>query len=115
VPAGIVPFLTACERHRGMPNQDRGWTVSSMKMPQTVSQLNRPFAFDVFDLASRRGHSCECWVLVDQSIGATPFHDNAGFQVWKIFGHALNAWARLPGRQVDSRGLSRKSRQAVLA
>jgi hypothetical protein len=115
VPAGIVPFLTACEKHRGMPNQDYGWTVSSMKMPQTVSQLNRPFAFDVFDLAFRPGHSCDCWVFVDQSIGATPFQE-AGFQAWKIFGHALNAWVGAGHGKVHCRGLSRRTaRQAVPA
>jgi hypothetical protein len=91
VPDGIVPFLTACERHRQMPAIGEGWTIETAAVPNVIARLGQPFTFEIFGLASRPGHRCECWALIDQAIGATPSSGNPFFTAWEKLGTVLGS------------------------
>ncbi len=102
-PAAIEPFLTACERHGGMPSQDVGWTIRAAPMPKAITLPRRPVFQTIFDLAWRRGHRCHCWALIDGALGLTPVEGDPGFAAWKLFGRALGAY-----RPADISALSRE-------
>lgn len=104
-PAGITPFLTACERHYAMPNQDSGWTIVTAAVPKVMSRLAEPFPLQLFALACRPGHRCCCWVLVDEAIGAAAMDGDPGFRAWKLFGYALGAWGKSNEVDTGRRGM----------
>jgi hypothetical protein len=95
-PAGIVPFLTACERHGGMPPQYNGWTIEKAAVPSGVLRLRRPFPLEIFELASKRGHRCHCWALIDEAIGESPIQEKPGARAWELYGIALGWCAPKP-------------------
>jgi len=88
-PAGILPLLLACERHHAMPRLSDCWEITTSLVPQAVARLAKPFPLQVFDLATRLGNRCSCWMLVDEVIGEAPSQDNPGLRAWKFFGHTL--------------------------
>jgi hypothetical protein len=111
-PAGIVPFLTACERHHGMPSQGAGWIITTATVPKAIARLAQPFPLELLNLASRRGHRCCLWALVDEATGAVPMEADPGFRAWGLFGRALGAWVKSGEGGIDSRGLAPRRRKA---
>jgi hypothetical protein len=89
-PAGILPFLTACERHHGMPAIGDDWTVTGAAVPPAVARLAQPFPMEIFRLAGNRGHRCCCWMLLDVVLGIDPIGEkNLGWVAWRKLGDAL--------------------------
>lgn len=122
-PSGIMPFLTACERHHGMPQHGVGWTLTAEAVLPVMARLAPPFAFRIFDIAARHGHRCCCWALIDEATGVIPAGDNPGMRAWRKFGDALAGLVEslgesaLPGARRRGMGIEprRKARQEVPA
>jgi len=90
-PAGIMPFLTACERHHGMPATGAGWMIESANEPPAITRNGDPFPVRVFTLATRPDHVCHCWALIDEAIGAKPLELDPFFAAWKKLGDLLGS------------------------
>ena len=89
-PAGILPFLTACHRHHGMPAMGDEWTVTVVPMPTAITRLAEPFQAGIFRLAMRSSHRCCCWMSVDEVIGLEPLNDNRWWwRAWEKFGFVI--------------------------
>lgn len=88
-PAGIIPFLTACEQRHSMPAMDDEWTITASPEPKAMLRLAKPFPLEIFDLAARPGHRCCCWPLIDEAIGKAAAEGNPGLRAWRMFGDAL--------------------------